>query len=107
MARFLCRPCPPPSTARDAAHYAAKACVTLLSCYAVAMSADGAETAIQRIERALERIEAAATRPSHSSGAAKDRMLAELSQRHEALLVESRAALGDLDQLIAIVGEQG
>ena len=71
------------------------------------MSADGAETAILRIERALERIEAAATRPSHGSGATKDRMLAELSQRHEALLRETRAALGDLDQLISIVGEQG
>ena len=107
MARFLCRPCPPPSTAGDAANHASKACVTLLSCYAVQMSADGAKTVVQRIERALERIEAAATRPSHGSGAAKDRMLAELSQRHEALLVESRAALSDLDQLIATIGEQG
>ena len=71
------------------------------------MSADGAETAIQRIERALERIEAVAARPSYVSGAAKDRMLAELSQRHVTLLGETRAALGDLDQLIAIVGEQG
>ena len=71
------------------------------------MSADGAETAILRIERALERIEAAATRPAATSGAAKDRMLAELSQRHEALLVESRAALSDLDQLIATIREQG
>ena len=71
------------------------------------MSADGAETAINRIRRALERVEAASARPVAASGAAKDRMLAELSQRHEALLVETRAVLGDLNQLIAAVGEQG
>lgn len=66
------------------------------------MSENGALTAIARIERALARIEAAASRPPQTPGS--EIALAEMTSRHEALRTEARQALVELDRLI---GEHG
>ena len=63
------------------------------------MSENGALTALQRIERALARIEAASAAALQSP--ANDRALAELNARHDALRAETRQALADLDALLA------
>jgi hypothetical protein len=64
------------------------------------MGTQDADSAILRIEQALARIEAAAARPVPKTAPG----LAELTQRHEALLKETRAAMADLDALIAQPG---
>lgn len=65
----------------------------------VSMSDNGAFTAIERIERALARIEAASAQPPQSQG--NDLALAEMTARHRALRDETRRALADLDALMA------
>lgn len=62
------------------------------------MSDNGAFTAIERIERALARIEAATSRAPQSSG--NDLALAEMTARHRALRTETQQALADLDALM-------
>jgi hypothetical protein len=64
------------------------------------MGTQDADIAIHRIEQALARIEAAATRPVPKPAPG----LAELTQRHEALLKETKAAMGEIDALIAQSG---
>lgn len=63
------------------------------------MSDNGAFTAIERIERALARIEAASARTPQSF--TNDLALAELTARHGALRTETQRALADLDALMA------
>jgi hypothetical protein len=63
----------------------------------------GAKTAIERIERAFARIEAALSRPAPS----RDIAGAEFIARHEALRGETRQALADLNRVIAQAGGQG
>lgn len=65
----------------------------------VPMSEDGAFTAVQRIERALARIEAVSARTPQSSNS--DLALAEMTARHDALRRETRQALIELDTLMA------
>ncbi len=65
------------------------------------MSDNGAFTAIERIERALARIEAASAQSSQSKG--NDLALAEMTARHRALSDETRRALADLDALLVSV----
>jgi hypothetical protein len=55
--------------------------------------------AIGRIERALGRIEAAASRPG--PGSANDDELLELRQRHKALRERVEGAVSQIDQLLA------
>ena len=62
------------------------------------MSDNGAFTAIDRIERALARIEAAAARAPQSPG--NDLALAEMAARHQALRAETQRALADIDALM-------
>lgn len=62
------------------------------------MSDNGAFTAIERIERALARIEAASVQPPKPQSS--DLALAEMAARHRALRDETRRALTDLDALI-------
>jgi hypothetical protein len=64
----------------------------------VSMSENGAFAAIERIERALARIEAASAQPPAAQN--NDLALAELSARHQALREETRRALADLDTLV-------
>ncbi len=63
------------------------------------MSDNGAFTAIERIERALARIEAASASPPQPPG--NDLALAEMTARHRALREETQRALADLDSLMA------
>jgi hypothetical protein len=63
------------------------------------MSDNGAFTAIERIERALARIEAVSARAPQSPS--NDLALAELTARHAALRTEAQRALADLDALMA------
>lgn len=63
------------------------------------MSENGAFTAIERIERALARIEFVASRPLATAGA--DLALAEMTARHSSLRDETQRALADLDVLIS------
>lgn len=63
------------------------------------MSDNGAFTAIERIERALARIEAASAQGFQSR--ASDLALAEMSARHKALSEETRRAVADLDVLLS------
>lgn len=63
------------------------------------MSENGAFTAIERIERALARIEAASASPPQAPG--NDLALAEMTARHRALREETERALADLDSLMA------
>ncbi len=72
-----------------------------------AMSGDATETTLRRIALALDRIEAVAARPAPASSAADGAAFAQLSQRHQALVAETKAALADLDTLIADVGGAG
>lgn len=65
------------------------------------MSENGAFTAIERIERALARIEFVASRPQPTAGA--DIALAEMTARHRSLRDETQRALTDLDALISSV----
>lgn len=62
------------------------------------MSDNGAFTAIERIERALARIEAASARAPQSPN--NDLALAEMTARHSALRGEAQRALADLDALM-------
>lgn len=62
------------------------------------MSDYGAFTAIERIERALARIEVASARAPQNP--ANDLALAELTARHRALRAETQRALADLDALM-------
>jgi len=64
----------------------------------VAMSDNGAFTAIERIERALARIEAASVQPPKPQS--NDLALAEMAARHRALRDETGRALADLDALM-------
>ena len=66
------------------------------------MSDNGAFTAIERIERALARIEAASAQASYQPS--NDLALAEMSARHRALRAETQQAMADLDALMAEVG---
>ncbi|WP_219892712.1 hypothetical protein [Aquisediminimonas profunda] len=63
------------------------------------MSDNGAFTAIERIERALARIEAATAQTSQSR--TNDLALAEMTARHRALSEETRRAVADLDLLLS------
>ena len=63
------------------------------------MSDNGAFTAIERIERALARIEAASARQTQP--ATNDLALAEMTARHRALRAETQMVLADLDTLMA------
>lgn len=63
------------------------------------MSDNGAFTAIERIERALARIEAATAQTSQSR--TNDLALAEMTARHRALSEETRRAVVDLDMLLS------
>ena len=63
------------------------------------MSDNGVFTAIERIERALARIEAASAR--HTQSANNDLALAEMTARHRALRAETQMVLADLDTLMA------
>ena len=63
------------------------------------MSDNGVFTAIERIERALARIEAASARQAHPAN--NDLALAEMSARHRALRAETQKTLADLDILLA------
>lgn len=65
------------------------------------MSDNGAFTAIERIERALARIEAASAQSFQPRG--NDLALAEMTARHRALSDEARYALAELDTLLASV----
>ena len=60
------------------------------------MDGDRIRQALARIEAASQRIGAAATRPSASSGDGES----DLARRHAALRSETGAALRDLDRLI-------
>lgn len=62
------------------------------------MSDKGAFTAIERIERALARIEAVSASSPQTSG--NDLALAEMSARHRALREETQRALADMDSLM-------
>ena len=62
------------------------------------MSDNGAFTAIERIERALARIEAASARAPQPQN--NDLALAEMTARHRVLRDETRRALTDLDALM-------
>ncbi len=62
-------------------------------------------SAVERIDDAMTRIEAAASRPSspqipNSSGARDDAALTELAQRHDAMRGQVQAAVAELDMLI-------
>lgn len=63
------------------------------------MSDNGVFTAIERIERALARIEAASGRQIHAANS--DLALAEMTARHRALRAETQKTLADLDILLA------
>ena len=63
------------------------------------MSDNGAFTAIERIERALVRIEAASARPIQTAN--NDLALAEMTARHRALRAEAQKVVADLDTLVA------
>ena len=72
------------------------------------MGQDGTGIAIARIERALARIEAAASRPapapSHSSGDSE--AAEELRRAHQALRSRVQSAISEIDGLLRD-GEQG
>jgi hypothetical protein len=63
------------------------------------MSDNGVFTAIERIERALARIEAASVRQTHAAN--NDLALAELTARHRTLRAETQKTLVELDLLLA------
>ena len=65
----------------------------------VPMSDSGAFTAIERIERALARIEAASARQIQPAN--NDLALAEMTARHRSLRAEARKVLADLDTIVA------
>ena len=64
----------------------------------VPMSDNGVFTAIERIERALARIEAVSAHAPQAPNT--DLALAEMTARHRALRDETQRALADLDSLI-------
>ncbi len=66
------------------------------------MSEDRLSAALARIDIALARLEAAASRPAVSQGVDKEAVDA-LMARHMALKTEARAAIADIDNLIADV----
>ena len=67
----------------------------------VPMSDNGVFTAIERIERALARIEAVSAHAPQAPN--NDLALAEMTARHRALSDETRRALADLDALLVSV----
>jgi hypothetical protein len=74
-----------------------------------AMGQDGTGIAIARIERALARIEAAASRPAPAPSyqpAPDDGAAEELRRAHQALRSRVRGAISEIDGLLA-EGEQG
>ena len=64
------------------------------------MDGDRTQTALLRIDAALARLEAAASRPTSSGDG-------DLTARHERLREAVTAALGQLDGLIAAQGRSG
>ena len=62
------------------------------------MSDNGAFTAIERIERALARIESASAQGFQSRGS--EIALAEMAARHRALSEETKRAIADLDTIL-------
>ena len=62
------------------------------------MDNGAASSALQRIERAFARIDAALSRPA--SAQANSRQAAELAARHDALRNETRRAIAELDAVI-------
>jgi hypothetical protein len=74
-------------------------------CYRHAMADQRALDAVRRIERALARIEAAASRPSPSDPQDSEEYR-RLSAAHDALRSRVAGAIGEIDQLVA-AGERG
>ena len=62
--------------------------------------------AASRIERALARIEAAASRPAAAPDPADSDMYRRLSAAHDSLRAEVADVIGEIDRLVA-VGEKG
>lgn len=68
------------------------------------MSEEGLILAIGRLERALSRVEKAASRPAAADDQAAEeaeRALLSMSERHERLKHQVETAIGALDRLIA------
>ena len=73
-------------------------------CYSSLMADERALEALRRLERALARIEAAASRPAPAAQSGPSEEFERLRQAHDSLRRRVAGAIGQIDQLIEAEG---